>query len=88
MSIHSKQAETKCMSSAHVDLIKTIESSNLTSQEWKDLATIFRRGLSGELTKKDMEDFVANNDAPTRAEAFANLARLPGSGKGEAVPND
>ena len=80
MSIHDKKAEAKGMGNANIDLMKILEASNLTAQEWRDLATILRRSGSGELTKKDMEDFVAKNDAPTRAEAFSNLARFPGSG--------
>ena len=74
------KATTTNSGNSKVELFKILESSNLTAEEWADVATILRRSKSGELTKKDCEDFVANNNAPTRAEAFANLARLQGSG--------
>ncbi len=70
---------------AKVDLLRILESSNLTPEEWADVTTILRRSKSGELTKKDCEDFVESNDAPTRAQAFANLARWNLQANGKAA---
>jgi hypothetical protein len=66
--------KTETLSNAHLQLLETIQTANLTESESKNLGIALRRIIDKELTTQDMEEFVHTNDAPTREEAFAALA--------------
>lgn len=63
------------LSESHIDLLKTLIKAKLSNSEAANLGILFRRVIEGEISVSDIQDFLRHNDAPTREEAFAALAK-------------